>query len=122
MQRISRNKGGLYEDYRDRLITAEELCQYQKEYEMQIRQTEEQIDGLLARQRAYEKDFHLNEEWEKTVDRYLRCRKLTKEMADAFVSRVEVYPGEKISVHLVYDDFLEELVRISEEREAGDGQ
>ena len=31
---IVANKSGLYEDYREQLITAEELCQYQREYEV----------------------------------------------------------------------------------------
>lgn len=30
VRRITANKSGLYEDYREQLITAEELCQYQK--------------------------------------------------------------------------------------------
>lgn len=122
VQRISGNKNGLYEDYRDRLITAEELCQYQNEYEGQIRQIEEQIDTLLIRQRTYEKDFHINEDWEETVNKYLKRRKLTKEIVDAFVSKVVCYHDGNIEVRLVYDDFMRELLEISEEREAADGK
>ena len=122
VQRISNNKGGLYEDYRDKLITAEELCQYQNEYEERIKEISGQIDILLIRQRAYEKDFHINEDWEETVNKYLKRRKLTKEMADVFVSKVICHPGGNIEVHLVYDDFMEELLKISEEREAENGR
>ena len=39
-KRINAVKGGLYEDYRDGLVTAEELCQYQKEYETRIKSME----------------------------------------------------------------------------------
>ena len=129
VQRISNNKGGLYEDYRDKLITAEELCQYQNEYEERIKEISGQIDILLIRQRAYEKDFHINEDWEETVNKYLKRRNadqvkqsLTLEMADVFVSKVICHPGGNIEVHLVYDDFMEELLKISEEREAENGR
>ena len=117
-KRIAANKSGLYEDYKEHLITAEELCQFQKEYELRIAGLESQISELLKRRRLYEKDFHINEDWEETVRKYFRKRKLTKELADAFVSKV-VFLNGNIQVELLYDDFLKELLCVAEEREAG---
>lgn len=117
-KRIAANKSGLYEDYKDRLITAEELCQYQKNYEEQTAAIEGQITELLNRRRLYEKDFHINEDWESTVKKYLGKRKLTRELVDAFVSKVYCRDGN-IEVELLYDDFMKELLKVAEEREAG---
>lgn len=44
-------------------------------------------------------------------------------MVDAFVDKIEVLSAGKVTVHLVYDDMLHELVAYTKEREAaGNGQ
>ena len=46
-----------------------------------------------------------------------------KKMVDAFVDKIEVLSAGKVTVHLVYDDMLHELVAYTKEREAaGNGQ
>ena len=116
VRKITARKSGLYEDYREHLITAEELCQYQKEYESRVEEIENQITELIQRRRLYEKDFHINEDWEETVKKYFGKRKLTKELVDAFVSKV-IFSNGNIQVELLYDDFLAELIDVVEERE-----
>ena len=118
VRRITANKSGLYEDYREQLITAEELCQYQKEYESRVNEIEAQITELLYRRSLYEKDFHIDEGWEETVNKYLSKRKLTRELVEAFVSEI-VFTDNNIEVKLLYDDFLKELLDVAEEREVG---
>ena len=103
------------EDYREQLITAEELCQYQKEYESRVNEIEAQITELLYRRSLYEKDFHIDEGWEETVNKYLSKRKLTRELVEAFVSEI-VFTDNNIEVKLLYDDFLKELLEVAEER------
>lgn len=104
-KRIAAGKSGLYEDYKEHLITAEELCQLQKEYETRIEELENQITELLNRRRMYEKDFHINEDWEETVKKYFGKRKLSKELVDTFVSKV-IFSNGNIQVELLYDDFF----------------
>lgn len=116
VRRIIANKSGLYEDYREQLITAEELCQYQKEYESRVNEIEAQITELLYRRSLYEKDFHIDEGWEETVNKYLSKRKLTRELVEAFVSEI-IFTDNNIEVKLLYDDFLKELLEVAEERE-----
>lgn len=43
---------------------------------------------------------------------------MTKDMIDAFVENIEISSGGAITVHLVYDDMLEELRRYAKERKA----
>lgn len=99
----------------EQLITAEELCQYQREYESRVNEIEAQITELLHRRSLYEKEFHIDEGWEETVNKYMTKRKLTKELVDAFVSEIVFYDGN-IEVKLLYDDFLKELLKVAEER------
>ena len=99
VRRITANKSGLYEDYREQLITAEELCQYQKEYESRVNEIEAQITELLYRRSLYEKDFHIDEGWEETVNKYLSKRKLTRELVEAFVSEI-IFTDNNIEVKL----------------------
>ena len=94
----------------------EELCQYQREYESRVNEIEAQITELLHRRSLYEKEFHIDEGWEETVNKYMAKRKLTKELVDAFVSEIVFYDGN-IEVKLLYDDFLKELLKVAEERE-----
>ena len=41
-------------------------------------------------------------------------------MVDAFVEKIEIFSEGKVTVHLVYDDMLEDLVAYTKEREAED--
>ena len=96
----------------------EQLCQYQREYESRVNEIEAQITELLYRRSLYEKDFHIDEGWEETVNKYLSKRKLTRELVEAFVSEI-VFTDNNIEVKLLYDDFLKELLEVAEEREVG---
>lgn len=70
---------------------------------------------MLHRRSLYEKEFHIDEGWEETVNKYM-SKKLTKELVDAFVSEI-VFSDNNIEVKLLYDDFLKELLEVAEERE-----
>ena len=51
--------------------------------------------------------------------RNCRRRKLTKEMVDAFVEKIYFYSDGNLEIHLKYDDFMEQLTEIAEERIVG---
>lgn len=63
------------------------------------------------------KRYKIDEDWENLINKYLKCRKLNKELADAFVDKVQVFEDGRISVNLVYDDCLEELLQVKNKRE-----
>ena len=76
-----------------------------------------EIDNLLISQNLYSKNYKIDADWENLINKYLKCRKLNKELADAFVDKVQVFEGGRISVNLVYDDCLEELLQVKNKRE-----
>ena len=115
--KISSRKAGLYEDYTDSLISVGEYEEYKKNYELAIQNINTRLEQILSYQTKYAKEFHINEDWEKTVDVFFNRRKLSKDMVDAFVTNVYVYEKGSYEVNLKYDDFLEELVQTARERE-----
>lgn len=114
IRKIKSRERGLYEDYKDGLITSEEYFQYQKNYREQAAELEKSLEEILERQKHYNKDFLINEEWAAEVKKFMGKRKLTKEMADAFVERIVLDKEGNVEVTLKYDDFLKELVQTAE--------
>jgi len=107
---------GLYEDYKDGIITSEEYLQYQESYRQQIVDLEQSAGEMLERQKCYQKDFLPDKDWAAAVKKFMGKRKLTKEMADAFVERIVLDKEGNVEITLKYDDFLKELLDIAGEK------
>ncbi len=115
LRKVKSREKGLYEDYRDGIITGEEYLQYQQSYRQQIEDLKKSAEELLERQKCYQKDFLPDEEWVAAVQKFMGKRKLTKEMADAFVERIVLDKEGNVEITLKYDDFLKELLQTAEE-------
>lgn len=113
IRKVKSRERGLYEDYKDGLITSEEYLQYQQNYRQQAAELEKSLEEMMERQGHYNKDFLLDEEWDAAVKKFMGKRKLTKEMADAFVERIVLDKEGNVEVTLKYDDFLKELLGIA---------
>lgn len=122
LQIKSQRKAELYGDYCDRLIDEEQYLLLMKQYEEETEISKKQIDELLLFQFRYSKNYHINEDWDKTIKLYLNKKKLTQNMVDAFVSAIVVSDKGKVKVHLLYDDVLKEVEKIKEEREADNNE
>lgn len=115
IRKIKSRERGLYEDYKDGIITSEEYLQYQQSYREKAAELEKAVEEMLVRQKCYKKDFLPDEDWVATVKKFMGKRKLTKEMADAFVESVVLDKEGNVEITLKYDDFLKELIRTAEE-------
>lgn len=116
IQKIKSRERGLYEDYRDGIITSEEYLQYQQSYRQQAADLEQSAEEILERQKCYQKDFLPDEDWVAAVKKFMGKRKLTKEMADAFVERIVLDKEGNVEITLKYDDFLKELLQTAGEK------
>ena len=65
VRRITANKSGLYEDYREQLITAEELCQYQREYESRVMRLKRRLLNCFIEEVCMKKNFILMKDGKK---------------------------------------------------------
>ena len=115
IRKIKVKERGLYEDYKDGLITSEEYLQYQQSYRQHAAELEKSVEEMLERQRRYHKDFLPDEEWIAVVNKFMGKRKLTKEMAEAFVERIVLDKEGNVEITLKYDDFLRELLQTAGE-------
>lgn len=118
LQSTTEVKAGIFEDYKDKLIDGEQYVQLSEKYAGRIKGLTARLDEMLKAQAAYSKEYHIDEDWKAAVGRYLNKRRLTREMAEAFVDKVVVHEDAGVEVHLKYDDMLNDLKILSAEREA----
>lgn len=114
IRKIKSRERGLYEDYKDGIITSEEYLQYQQSYRQQTAELEKSAEEMLERQKCYQKDFLPDKDWVAAVKKFMGKRKLTKEMADAFVERIVLDKEGNVEITLKYNDFLKELLQTAE--------
>ena len=119
LQKTTKVKAGIFEDYREKLIDEEQYVQISEKYAAKIKELSARLEEMLKAQAAFASDYHIDEDWKAVIDKYLNKRKLTKEMVEAFVDKVVVHDNLRIEVHLIYEDVLSDLQRLSKEREAG---
>ena len=117
LEKVNRKFSELYGDYSEHLINESEYLTLKQQYLLKSEALKKEIDNLLVSQNLYSKNYKIDEDWENLINKYLKCRKLNKELADAFVDKVQVFEDGRISVNLVYDDCLEELLQVKKKRE-----
>ena len=117
LEKVNRKFSELYGDYSEHLINESEYLTLKQQYLLKSEALKKEIDNLLVSQNLYSKNYKIDEDWENLINKYLKCRKLNKELADAFVDKVQVFEDGRISVNLVYDDCLEELLQVKNKRE-----
>jgi hypothetical protein len=117
-EKLAKHREQLFEDYANRLIDGEQYETFAQQNADREKEIQKNMDILLKYKMGYEQDFHTDEEWEKIINKFRNTRTLTKDMVDAFVSKVEIYADRTITVHLVYDDMMKELTDFVKERES----
>lgn len=117
LEKVNRKFSELYGDYSEHLINESEYLTLKQQYLLKSEALKKEIDNLLVSQNLYSKNYKIDEDWENLINKYLKCRKLNQELADAFVDKVQVFEDGRISVNLVYDDCLEELLQVKNKRE-----
>ncbi len=117
LQKAAEIKAGIFEDYKEHLIDEEQYVQISKNYTDKMKGLECRLEEMLKAQASYSKSYHVDTDWKAVVEKYLKKRKLTKEMVEAFVESVAVHEGGRLEIRLVYDDMLKELLALSAERQ-----
>lgn len=117
LQKTAEIKAGIFEDYKEHLIDEEQYMQISKNYADKMKGLEYRLEEMLKAQASYSKSYHIDTDWKTVVEKYLKKRKLTKEMVKAFVESVTVHEGSRLEIHLVYDNMLKELLALSAERQ-----
>ena len=102
VKRLEEENTEVYMAYREGKTSQKEYVSFKMEQEERLRELEQQEKELKEKQRGMEK----------TQDRYLKAvrsllklkgtGKLTTEMVDFFIGKIQVYPGKRIEAELRY--------------------
>ena len=87
-------------------------------YSNEIENIKSRLDTVLSAQVRYSQDYHIEEGWENVIHTYMSKRKLTKEMAYAFVDSIIIYGKYDYEIKLVYNDQFADLQKLKKEKEA----
>lgn len=117
MQTVKDLKADLFADYSHELITAEQYVMFTEQYNAKLEQLKFRLEENLKMHAQYSKNFEIDKDWKSVVEKYKSKRSLSKEMIDAFVSKIVIWDKKTIEVHLKYDDLFNELIALSKERE-----
>lgn len=94
LEQIENGKIILYEKYKDGQIDRDEFVAGRNELNEQAAEIQEKMKGAALRQEGKDEVKRIGE----IVRKYREAKKLTKEMEEMFVERVEVYDGEHIKM------------------------
>lgn len=119
MEALAAHRQELYEHYAERLIDEEQYEAFADKDAAKEKELRKKIGEITEYQKKYDKNYCVSKDWEAAIEKYRNIRHLTKKMVDAFVEKIEVFSAG-VTVHLVYDDMLDELVAYTKEREAAD--
>lgn len=120
LDKLAAHRQQLYEDYAERLIDAGQYEAFAEKDAATEAELRKRISEVTEYQRKYDRNYCASRDWEAAINKYRNIRHLTKNMVDAFVEKIEIFSAGKVTVHLLYDDMLEELVAYTKEREAAD--
>ncbi|MCF0187329.1 MAG: hypothetical protein HUJ98_12690, partial [Bacteroidaceae bacterium] len=121
MDKITKIKNDIYEDYVARLIDAEQYVKIKDDNEKKEAVLKENLEEMLIEKNRVSVNYKTDEEWDAIINSLRDKRLLTKKMVENLVSKVIVDKDHNIEVELVYDDMLTELVKFARAKEAKSG-
>lgn len=122
IEKVAAHRQHLYEDYAERLIDAEQYGAFADKDAAEEAELRKKLNEVTEYQKKYDRNYCASHDWETAIEKYRNIRHLTKKMVDAFVEKIEIFSAGEVTVHLVYDDMLNELKAYAEEREAEDNE
>ncbi|MCF0127757.1 MAG: recombinase family protein, partial [Pseudobutyrivibrio sp.] len=121
LDKITKIKNDIYEDYVARLIDAEQYVKIKDDNEKKEAVLKENLEEMLIEKNRVSVNYKTDEEWDAIINSLRDKRLLTKKMVENLVSKVIVDKDHNIEVELVYDDMLTELVKFARAKEAKSG-
>lgn len=107
MEAVHRKHTKLYEDYVDGVLDAEEYGFAKKAYMDEGERLNLQLDELVAEKKAYEDAMSPKNLWITLMHSVRNMKKLSQELVDATIERINVYEGNRIEVVMKYQDIFE---------------
>ena len=103
----------IYLDYKDKLLTVQEYFMLKEKYQTILSELEADCKGKEQFLNEMQEEYGENMELTHVTERYAGQMKVSKEMVDSLIERVEVYAKGRI--HIVFR-FADEYQRVLEKR------
>ncbi|MCL2053991.1 MAG: recombinase family protein [Oscillospiraceae bacterium] len=110
---INQRIAGLYENYVDKLLTEQEYVGFKAEYSNRAETLKQRIDELSQRAAVISDISESDNKWLKAARDFQNPKKLTREMLEAIVERIEVFGNDRIEVIWKFKDEFELLQSIA---------
>lgn len=119
--RTEKRKMGLYEDFRDGILTRQEYLQMKQEYDCQIRASEDALRSCEHELRLLKEDRGSRQEWIAEFKKYENITVLDRNAVAALVRQVRVYEGKRIEVIFNFQEEMDRYNILLGSKEAGSG-
>ena len=102
-----RKRARLYEDYVAEILDTEEYLFAKKTYDEEVEKWNNELDRLVAENNAYKEAMSPKNLWVKVMRSVKNIKKLTQELVDATIERIEIYDGGDFHIVMKYQDIFE---------------
>ena len=119
LNHIADLKGGLYADYMEGLLDEKEYLQLNSEYSERIQKQKCLIEEYSRAANEYENATAKISDIKSKMSLFIRKRKLTQEIVDAFVSKVVIHENKNIEIILNFDDEIRKIMEMNNRRAEG---
>ena len=102
-----RKRARLYEDYVAEILDTEEYLFAKKSYDEEVEKWNNELDRLVAENNAYKEAMSPKNLWVKVMRSVKNIKKLTQELVDATIERIEIYEGGDFHIVMKYQDIFE---------------
>lgn len=112
IHRVRKLKKGLYEDYKDEVISKEDYIRYQEEYSAREAVLAARLDALNDRKEAPGKEFESNP-WVQKLLQTGCIEELDRETIVTLISHIRVFENQKIEIAYRFSECLDTMERIA---------
>lgn len=110
LEKIQKLKKGIYEDYKEDILTKEEFIAYKNDYIQQEQVLNDKIETLSNIKNENNNDNIINNEWIQTLLKYKKIKKLDRETIVKMIYMIYVYENRKIKIVYNFSNELETLL------------
>jgi hypothetical protein len=114
LAKIMRYKQGLYQDWKDGVITHNDYRHMSEDYERQNEAISEVIANLKKERDELENGIDVENPFLTTFRKYENIDKLTREILIELVDHIKVYEGGDISIRFKFADELRRIIEYIE--------
>ena len=110
IEKISKLKKCLYEDWKNEYITKEEYFEYKHKYELDIERIKKIIINLKEQKAEQEKIAEKKSKWIENFKRQKNIYELDRDILIELIEYIEVYENKKIKIHFKFTNELDKIL------------